>query len=273
MENKWQCNFNKPPEQITVGQKLVMLCKGDQALSFNDPVRIEFLDNKQIYSLQVLKTLKKEDHFLALEVVSYRTGKFKSPFIITDGEKSLVIENFSFSVQSVLNKTKQPIKPHGPFGPFKPPLPLWYLSTMILTLCFFTACIFIFLHRFFKRRKFIQKVLSRKTHLNPSKFFILNLRKQKKDSPHSLKILENLFKTFLEDLFFIPAVNQTNEQIMKSLKRYEYKIYKKEGQKINQILNEFSSLKQNTKNNKTFLKLKQVCQEMVFLLDTKKEEN
>ena len=56
MENKWQCQFNKAPKQITVGQKLIMLCKGDKAVSFKDPVHIEFLDKQKTYSLQVLKS-------------------------------------------------------------------------------------------------------------------------------------------------------------------------------------------------------------------------
>ena len=140
-------------------------------------------------------------------MVSYRTGKFESPFIITDGEKKLIVEDFSFSVQTVLGEVKQPLlQPHGPFGPFKPPLPLWYLSIMTLTFSFLTACIFIFFNRFFKRRNFIQKVLKRKTYLSPSKFFILHLRNYKGDTHHSIKNLENLFKIFLEDLFFIPAI-------------------------------------------------------------------
>ena len=273
MYEKWQCQFNKAPKQITVGQKLIMLCEGEKAVSFKKPVHIEFLDKQQIYSLHVLKTLKRENHFLALEVVSYRTEKFESPFIITDGEKKLVIEDFSFSVQSVLSETKQLVQPHGPFGPFKPPLHLSYLSIMTLTFFSLITCVFIFLYRFFKRRNFVQKVLNRKTYLSPSKSFILHLRKYKGDTHNSIKNLENLFKIFLEDLFFIPVIDKKNEKIMKSLKRNNQQIYKKQGQKISQILNELSLLKQNAGDKKIFLKLKQVCQDTVFLLESEKEKN
>ena len=271
--DKWQCSFNKPPEKITVGQKLLLLCRGDKAVSFKDSLRIEFLDNSQLYSLHILKALKKEDHFLALEVSSYRTGKFNSPFIITDGEKKLLIEGFSFSVQSVLSETKKPVQPHGPFGPFKPPLPLWYLSAMTLVFLGLMSCLFIFFNRFLKRKNLIQKILKRKTYLSPVKFFILSLRKYKKDTPDAIENLERSFKIFLEDLLFLPAVNKTNEQIMNFLKRYHRQFYKKEGQKIRQVLNELSSLQHNAKDKKTFSKLKKICQETVFLLEKSRRES
>ena len=271
MENKWQCKLKNPPEQITVGQKLLMLCEGESKITFKRPVHIEFLNNKDNYSLHILKTLNKDDHFLALEVTSYRTGTFQSPFIITDGEQSLIIKDFSFSVQSVLKTTQKQSKAHGPFGPFKPPLPLWYFATMIFVLSCLSACIFIFLNRLFKRKKFIQKILNRKKGLSPSKSFILSLRKQKTDSILLAKNLEQLFKVFLEDLFFVPAIDQTTEQIMRNLKKYQYPAFKQEGQALRQILNELSSLNQKTTDKKTFLKLKTICQKMVFLLDSKRK--
>ena len=271
MENKWQCKFKNPPEQITVGQKLLMICEGDKAVKFKNPVYIKLPTKNQAYSLYVLKTLNKEDYFLALEVTSYRTGDFKSPFTITDGEQNLNIENLSFSVQSVLNNTTQ-VQAQAPFGPFKPPLPLWYLSTMIFTICCLSACVLIFLIRFFKRKKFIQKVLNRKSYLTPSKSFIVSLRQQKEETSYSIKNLEKLFKIFLEDLFFIPVIDKTNKQIMKNFKRYQAKVYKKESQNLRQILNEFSSLNNKNTDQQSFLKLKKVCQNTAFLLDNKKEK-
>ena len=99
------------------------------------------------------------------------------------------------------------------------------------------------------------------------------LRKQKENSPSPLKDLEKLFKTFLEDLFFIPAINKTSEQIMKNLKQHQYQVYKKEGQNLHQVLNEFSSLQDKTIDNKSLSKLKKICQDIVFLLDKKRGES
>ena len=271
METKWKCQFKNPPEPITVGQKLLLLCDGEPKKTFRHPIRIEFLDNKHDYSLYVLKTLNKEDHFLILEVTSYRTGEFKHPFRITDGEQNFIVEDLSFSVQSVLEKPQE--SPQGSFGPFRPPLPVWYLTTMLLAFACIAVCLFIFLKRWVQRKRYIQKILDRKTHLNPSKSFILGLRQQVKDSEYSIKKLEKLFKKFLEDLFFIPAIDKTTEQIMNSLKKYHPLIYKKDGQNLRQILNEFSTLDQKTIGQQSFLKLKKVCQKIVFLLDNQRKLN
>lgn len=265
MENNWQCKFKNHPEEITVGQKLLLICDGGEKINLKKPLRIEFLDKKYDYSLHVLKTLKTEDYFLALEVVPYRTGKFKQDFIITDGKQDLVINDFSFSVQSVL---KPNTKIYGPFGPFKSPIPLSYFALMLFSFSCLVFCIFVFFNRWLKRKNYIQKILDRKTHLNPSKSFIMGLRQQ----TYSIEKLEILFRTFLEDCLFIPAIDKSTKQIMKSLKTLQPSIYKKEGQALYQILNEFSSLDYDKEDKKTFLKLKKVCQNMVFLLDKTKEK-
>ena len=270
MEHKWQCRFKNLHEPITVGQKLLMVCEGEPKINFKEPIHIQFLDNKHNYSLYVLKTLNKEGNFLALEVTSYRTGELKNPFIITDGEQGFVIEDFSFHVQSVLKSEKQQAKAYGPFGPFKPPLPLWYLTTMGISFFCFLVCILIFVNRLLKRKKHIQNILNRKTYLNPAKSFIIGLRKQKNDWTQTDRHLEKLFKIFLEDHFFIPAIDKSDAQIMKLLKKYHYSVYKREGQNIRRLLNEFSFLKQKNVDKKTLLELKKLCQKMVFALDNKR---
>ena len=268
MENNWQCYFKRAPNKITVGDFLNLLCDGPTQLELADPVKIEFLDKKQNYSLVVLETLKKEDYFLALKVAPYRTGRFKKSFHITDGKKKLQIDNLSFEVQSVL--TKKATKPYGPFGPFKLQPDLLFVfgfGLSIIVLAFFVS---LFIYRFFHRKKFAQSVLNRLSHSNPSKFFIVNLRKEQKDLSCSLKHLEHLFKTFLEDCLLIPAVNQSNKKIMKQLKKYHRRLYKKEGANIRQVLNEFLSVNTNQLDRKTYFKLKKLCQKLVFLLDKKK---
>lgn len=279
MKNDWQCRFKNPPKEITVGQKLILLCEGEEKTAFKNPIHIDFLDKSQNYSLYVLRTLNQEEHFIALEVTSYRTGEFKNPFIITDGEQKILIEDFSFSVQSVLGAKTGSAQAQGPFGPFTPPFHFWHLTAVIFSVLCLGICSLLFLNRLFKRKKYIQKILDRKNYLQASKSFIINLRKKDIDSGDYPKILERLFRVFLEDCFFIPAVNQTNKQIMKSLKKYQHLVYKKEGQNILQVLNELTDLnKKNELNQKiadrrNILKIKKICQKMVFLLDSEGKSN
>lgn len=269
MKTRWQCKFKDHPENITVGQKFLLLCDGEPEINFQKPIHIKFLDKKHDYSLHVLNTLKKESHFLALEVTSYRTGNFKQPFIITDGERGFTVEDLSFTVQSVLEKGKEPPKTYGPYGPFTPPPPVWLISITAFSFFCLLTCVFIFLRRLLKRKQFIQKVLDRKNHLNPSRSFIMGLRQMAKNPDYPVKKLENLFKAFLEDLFFIPAQNQSAKQIMKNLKNSQKAVYKKEGRNLHHVLNELSAGRQKNKDKKIFLELKKICQKMVFLLDRK----
>lgn len=272
MENKWQCQLNPIPKQITVGQKLNLFCKGETAVSFKQELSIQWKEQGSPYSLHILKAIKQEKNFLVLEVTSYRTGLFNSPFFISDGEKKVLVENLSFSVQSVLSEKKQPISPHGAFGPFKDPLPLWYWLSLSLSFLFLAVCVFLFIRRLWKKNKLIQKVINRKTYLQPSKFFVQGLRKKEDGSPDYTKHIEKLFKIFLEDLFFIPALNTNHKNIMKHLKKQNKQIYKKEGEAIRQVLNEFSSLDGKSPNKQNLKKLKKLCQDTVFRLDEKEEE-
>ena len=267
MENYWQCNLNNPPKTITVGQKLIMVCDGEKKINLTKPLQIEFLEEQHKHSLSILKTFKIEDHFLALEVAPYRTGSFNHPFKITDGKQSLLIKDLSFSVQSILKDQKA----QGPFGPFPAPFPSWYKPAWLLIFVFLIMGFGIFCYRLLKRKKFIQKILQRKTYLTPSKSFVIGLRKPQKDPIQAIKNLEQLFKTFLEDRFYIPARGHQTEQIMKNLKKYQIHAYKKEGQNIRQTLNELSSINKRNADNKTFFELKKLCQNIVFLLDHKRK--
>ena len=57
---------------------------------------------------------------------------------------------------------------------------------------------------------------------------------------------------------------------MKNIKRHQYQVYKKQGQGIHQVLREFSTRTKDIVDKSTFLKLKQMCTDIVFLLEDKK---
>ena len=270
MKNNWQCRLKKVPKKLTVGEKFLLICDGESPSGLKPPVHIEFFNEKDNYSLHVLKSLDIKDYYLAMEVVSYRVGRFQNPFIITDGHRRLVIDNLSFTVHSVLTK-KGPIQPHGRIGPVKS----WPSNNIVKIINIslfsgFTIYMLNYLYRFFKRKSFIQTVIKRESHQNPSKFFVLRLRRQKNNLPHQIKELQQSFKIFLEDLFLIPATERNTYQIMQSLKAFHPLVYKKEGPALRQILDELSNGQEGEKPE-TFLKLKKTCQDIVFRLSLKEK--
>ena len=267
MANGWQCYFKGVPKQITVGDSLNLFCDGDTPLKLKEPIKIEFLDESYNYSLVVLETLKKEDYFLALKTTPYKTGSFKQSFYITDGENKLQIDNLSFKVQSVL--TKKLAKPYGPYGPFKLNPDLLYTVSFTLSILVLSVFSSMFIYRFIKRRSFIQAILKRPAHLKPSKSFVVSLRKEQKNLLQSAKHLETSFKLFLENCLFIPVIEKSNNQIMKSLKNYHPNLYKHEGLNIRQVLNELSAVNKEI-DKKSYFELKQLCQKLVFLIEETK---
>ena len=269
MAKDWQCYFKRVPDKLTVGDTLNLLCDGQTKLELKEPIKIEFLDRKDDYSLVVLETLKKEDYFLALKVVPYKTGLFDKKFYITDGQNKIQIDNLSFEIQSVL--TKKETKAYGPYGPFRLKPDFWYTFSISLSFIVIAYFILLFTFRFFKRRKFLKSILKRGNHLKASKFFVVNLRREQKDLIHSIKYLDKIFKTFLEDSLFIPALNKTDKQIMKNLKKYHPTLYKKEGRNIYQFLSEMSGFNKDKLSTKIYFDLKKFCQKLVFLIDENKD--
>lgn len=267
MKGQWQCRLKNPPKTINVGDKLIMLCEGDKPSGLTSPLYLDPLKGDP-YFLLPFETLNVEEHFLAMRIVSYQTGEFNSPFIITDGKQELLIKDgLSFSVQSVLpaGETHQSI---GPIGPFSSPKPsnlslLLMLIVIFCVLCGILLCLVLGVWRFLKRRAFIQKIVLRNQYLNPEKAFILALKQSKQLNQ---TVLDRLFKTFLENRFFIPAQNRKLKKILKALKKEHPSIYKKEGAFISRILNELSPAPAPL-DKESFLKLKKLVQEAVSYLN------
>ena len=147
MENNWQCYFKKIPDKITVGEPLNLFCEGDTKLELESPVKIEFLDRQDDYSLVILNTLKQEDYFLTFQVTSYRTGLFDKSFYITDGRNTVQIDNLSFEVQSVL--TRKELKPYDPFGPFKLNPDVFFMAGLAFSILVSFLFSSFFVYRFF----------------------------------------------------------------------------------------------------------------------------
>ncbi|MBC6415728.1 MAG: hypothetical protein GDA46_04975 [Bdellovibrionales bacterium] len=266
MENTWFCQFQQLPKSLTVGDILFLNCEGSLKKSFNqESLQIEFLNPEEKYSLVLLDVLKQEEGFLSLKVTSYQTGLFQKTFYISDGKESVKVENVSFEVQSLLtDKDKQA---QGPFGPF-----LSYSSYMIFFIFFilcFISGLSVFFYRFFKRTRFVKKIFKRKSYLNPSKAFVLKLRKDSDSLKDLFENLEEGFKTFLEDRFLIPVSHQKDKKILKLLKRYHPFVYKESKFSIKQVLNEFALMDKSNLDYKSYLKLKKICQNLVFSLEDK----
>jgi len=260
MEKTWFCTLKEDHKSITVGDKLTLNCKGE-ALERPFKNQSLSLQTKKDHSLVLLKSLQTGKDSLSLQVTSYRTGIFEPPFLITDGMQSLKVNNLSFEVQSLL--TEKDSKAHPAFGPFLTQNPYFLFSVFFG--CLFFSILALFFYRFLKRTFFVKRLLKKRSTKSPSQTFVLSLRKEEEDRDKAVFDLEKNFKIFLEARLLINA--KTQKSIMKELKKYQAQIFKKYGLNIKQLLQEFEQKDEITWNHKSFIKLKKLSQELVFLIE------
>lgn len=263
--DKWSCMITEQPGKITVGENFSVSCQGSEPVSFKDP-QIVIPEQKESHRLHILKSLQRDLKSIELQVVSYRTGAFENtPFIITDGENSVLGEGLSFSVESVL--PEKPVKPHPAFGPWKTPYPFWWISLSGIAFFLFLTGLMIFGRVFFKRRSFIKKIQSRCGPSLPSKRFINALRRMDLESPGYVKDLSRFFRIFLEDLLFIPTLEQPPSTVLKFLKKYNKAVYKSHGRRMENLLNEMDKLKSKKTTESFCQELKKNCFQLAFDLE------
>lgn len=264
--DKWNCFIAKHPETLTVGEKFSLSCRGEKPVTFNENLKVVFPQKENSYRLHILKGVQGDSNSLDLQVVAWRTGDFQNiPFVITDGESQVLVENLSFSVKSVL--TEKSKAPHPPFGPWKSPILQWQLYCLVLAFLLLLLATVIFFKIFFKRKRFIEKIRARRSAELPGKTFARCLREIDIDSPDYVSALDRLFRIFLEDMFFVPALEKPSEVILKHLKRYNRSLYKVYGSKIKAVLNGLNEFKNKQTSKSLCQEFKINCLELVFDLE------
>ena len=267
--DKWNCAVTKRPDTLTVGEKFLLSCQGEKPVIFNQNLKVVFPHKEDSYRLHVLKSSQKDLHSLELQVVAWRTGDFQNiPFIITDGDSRVLVENLSFSVKSLL--TEKSKAPHPPFGPWRSPILKWQLYCFVVAFLLLLAAAVIFLKSFFKRKRFIEKIRARGSTEAPGKTFVRRLREKDIDSPDYVSTLDRLFRIFLEDMFFVPSVEKSSLDILKHLKKYNRSLYKTQGSKIKAVLNELKEFKNKQTPESLCRELKINCLQLVFDLEEEK---
>ena len=250
------CRFENKPENITVGNVFEMHCEWPLSVMLSSPVRIEFdqQDKKERgagadnppgpYALLVLKTINIYPGKGFFKVTSYQPGYYNTGFKIVSDEGVVEVKPLSWKVDSVIpRKKKETIQPYPPYGPWKEPLPIWYWPISVLTLLSLILFIVFKIRLVVKRKRKIQEVNKRLQNKKPLREFIsqLNLLARGINTKERTEIigkLETAFRFFLENQFFISALNETPKKMARQLKRYYPVIYKE-----CDILNFFSEMK------------------------------
>ena len=229
------CQFEKMKEIITVGDIFELHCEWPLSVILSAPVRIEFNQREEPegshnqespYSLLVLDTIRILPGKGTFKVTSYKPGSYNTGFKLVSDQGVVKAQPISWKVESViLEEKKESIQPYPPYGPWKEPLPLWYWSLSILTLLGFIVFISVKTYFFISRKKKIQEIKDRLKNKKPFREFIsqLNLLVRDIDNKKAKEIIKKVdkdFRVFLENEFFIFALDEKPEKIVKQLKKY-----------------------------------------------------
>ena len=230
----WSCEFQKKNPSWTVGEKRLLICKGNTTEKIKTLPQIYFpkieeekgtkeakqeelkerkeLEKKDLkYSLHILDFSSIDPSQAAFLVTSYKPGKFKSSFFIqTEKQKIFVQPPLEWNVQSVI-KTSMGLKPYGPMGPFLFPWPLKYKiggSLVVILLILFLSSK---LYKFLLRSWWKKKLKKSKTLLSPYHQLNKDIRKmarkmaEKQPSSPSFSLknpspIEEKCKSYIEEL-------------------------------------------------------------------------
>ncbi len=259
------CRFEKTKEKWTVGDVFDMHCEWPSHLAvLSASVRIAFSGQKQQelspYSLVLLQTKSILPGKGIFKVTSYKPGSYSTGFQILSDQGGVEVQPLDWKVESVL-PAGQKVQPYPPYGPWRDPLPFWYGPVVALLTASLLTFLALKIRLFVRRKKKIKEVQIRRKKallkadnsqdkllaqknkkpplaLEPYQEFIsqLNLLSWKirdQKSPHSLmNEVEQAFRLFLEDEFFIYALDKESKGIARQLKRYYPAVYRKHGKSI-----------------------------------------
>lgn len=241
------CRFEKIKEVMTVGDIFELHCEWPVTVILSAPVRIEFKSQKKqnqqkgdtsilksaervqpenSYSLFVLDTISILPGRGIFKVTSYKPGNYKAGFKLVSDQGELEVQPVSWHVESVIPEgKKETIQAYPPYGPWVEPLPFWYWPFSVLTLLGFIVFVSVKIYTFVNRKKKIQEITDRLKNKNPFREFIsqLNLLVREinnKEGKEIIKKAEKDFRLFLENEFFIFALDKEPKKIVKQLKKY-----------------------------------------------------
>ncbi len=235
------CRFENMRDPSTAGDIFELHCEWPLSVILSSPARIEFYQKKpsaeltkektddqsgKPYALFILDTVSILPGKGVFKVTGYYPGNYNTGFRIVSDEGVVEVEPLAWKIHSVIPEGKKgTIQPFPPYGPWREAMPLWHKSLSVLTLLALVVFAVLKIRLFIRRRRKQREVGERLKNKNSFREFVgqLNLLareiKEKEGKEIVLK-LEKYFRLFLENEFFIFALNEKPQQIVRQLTRY-----------------------------------------------------
>jgi hypothetical protein len=261
----WNCQFAprsgegaEALDALTVGSRFAWKCHGDIGVAWDQkPFRLVFAKNEDQYTLSILKVLRQDPNDVEFEVTAYKPGEHKPDYVrVLQGqgaeEKGFETAHPTWVVHSVLDP-KQPPQPYGPFGPWSLHLPLWFIMIVALVAALIVGAVVRFVRKSTQRRRMLEELQRHKTVLPPLHQFYRDTRQLRRrlhnvKEPTELKQigvdLDRDFRLYVLRRFQIPALEWSNGDILKDLRRRHRKTYLETHEPLKRTLRELMKMKE-----------------------------
>lgn len=262
----WNCEFFPLKSEgavaldaLTVGARFGWKCHGDIGVPWDPqrPLELAFKEKDQQYTLAILKTLRLDPTDVQFEVTAYKPGDHKPEYVRvlqgqgTVGEVGFEALKPAWTVQSVIDP-KQPPQPYGPFGPWSMTIPLWFTLAVALVIVAVAYSIFRRVRKYTQRRRMLEELARHRTALLPLHQFFRDAR-QLRRRLHTAKDIAELkaigddldreFRLYVLRQFQVPALDWSNQDILKDLRRRHRKTFAVASDSLKRTLRELMKLK------------------------------
>jgi hypothetical protein len=256
-----------------VGEHLVLTCNGSWSPALEKTAQVKAPEGSE-YSLWVLNILESEPNHLKAVVTSYGVGQHQNEsFEISDGRTSVLTSPLNFTVESVIDPKEQtqgqPPKPFDPFGPFAMGFPLWIWLALGSALLLVAGVIGLSVWWARRRARLKQELEKFMTMLSPFNQFSKDLRantkrlqgvKNEAEIVDLIKKLDEDFRLFLVRELKVPALQGSNQNVLREIKRSHGVVYEAHQRDLRRILFEFEKAKMANEKVKI-----DDCQELIIL--------
>ncbi|MFN7728209.1 MAG: hypothetical protein ACK5P7_03550 [Bdellovibrio sp.] len=245
--------LNPDDPTVTVGERFLLTCSG-VVPDFEVKTAELRLDEKEKYTLKLLRLEKKSASELQLEVLSDRVGKHELQAVpLVDATQSVVLQNLQFEVRSTQDPQNPVQEPYGSMGPLSLMVPWSYWMGLVAVISLICILIAWRLLRRSERRKQMNQILDRSSSSTPEGELFQKIRQVQRqadflmrpeglvpagDAAQALGEIDRAYRVFLSRLYLIPVASWNSSVSLRAIDREQAHLSEKNRKFIAKVLRE-----------------------------------
>ena len=244
---------------LNVGDLQVLTCDGVLSAPLKNNVQFVFKDENEKYKLHVLSVKESSVNQFKLVVTGYRPGEHREQVLtLSDGEQTITTNGLSWTVSSVIEPGTQPQLVSSK-GPFNLSYPIWlWIALALSILAVVLSGLFVYNLRL-RRKKILSELLQYRTALSAFAQFSKEIRQIQKmvsaaqsnqqTAPNLMSVvdkIENAFRLYLIREWVVPALQVSDRELMKALKKADGKFDSQYGGAVRKLLSEFQKARDDS---------------------------